>query len=62
MRVVIGMFIVHFKLFKGTLMMTEGEFNNRFLDLEVQDYKHYLSDRVKSRMKKYWPGENPEFV
>jgi hypothetical protein len=62
MRVVIGMFIVHFKVFKGKLIMTEDEFNISSLDLEVQDYKHYLSERVKSRMKKYFPRIKSEFV
>lgn len=48
-RVVIGMFIVHFKL--GKPVKTEKEWNEK--ETESQDYPHYLSDIVKSRLKKF---------
>lgn len=48
-RVSIGMFLVHFKL--GKPVMTEEEFNAN--PTGHTDYKHYLNDIVKSRLKKY---------
>jgi hypothetical protein len=51
-RVVIGMFLVYFKI--GNPLMTEQEFELKRKEslTETQDYKHYLSDIVKSRLKK----------
>lgn len=48
-RVSIGMFLVHFKL--GKPVMTEKKFNAN--PTGHKDYKHYLNDIVKSRLKKY---------
>ncbi len=47
-RVAIGMFLVHFKLYKGKPYLTESEWNDQ---TEAQDYDHYLSDIVKARLK-----------
>lgn len=49
-RVVIGMILVHLKLWKHTPIMTEQEFENSPI---VGKYKRYLSDIVKSLQKKY---------
>jgi hypothetical protein len=47
-RVAIGMFLVHFKLWKGKPYLKKSEWNDQ---MEAQDYKHYLSDIVKTRLR-----------
>jgi|SRR5450759_1149375 len=51
-NVVVGMILVHFKLYKGKPLLQKEEFDNK--DRDTQDYKHYLNDIVKSRVKKYF--------
>jgi hypothetical protein len=48
--VVVGMILVHFNLYRGKPLMTKQEFEAT--PTEAQDYKHYLYDIVKSRLKK----------
>ena len=49
-RVVIGMFIVHFELYRPDKpILTEKEWQKS--DKHDQSYKHYLADIVKNRLK-----------
>lgn len=52
--VAIGRFLVHFKLFSNKPLMTESEFIKNPTDA-AQDYKHYLSDYVRSLIKRISP-------
>ncbi len=45
----IGMLMIHFQLFGNKPLWTEKEFDP---DSGYYDYKHYLSDRVRRRLKK----------
>jgi hypothetical protein len=49
--VILGLFLVHFKVYKGKALLTEKEYKPE--DYEAQDYEHYLYDRVKSRLKNF---------
>jgi translation elongation factor EF-G len=48
-EVLVGMFIVYFKLYWGTPVKTEEEYNE---NPSALSYKHYLSGIVQSRLKK----------
>lgn len=53
-RAAIGLFLVYFKI--GNPPLTEQEFKaekNKGKFLNTQDYKRYLSDNIKSRLKKF---------
>ena len=55
MGVAIGMFLVHFKIYKSKPIMSEQEFEaNR--KIEAQDYNHYLYDIVKIPLRKFLLG------
>lgn len=47
---IIGMLLVHFKLYRGKPLLTESEFKPGVL--EADTYKRYLYNIVKTRMKK----------
>jgi hypothetical protein len=46
---ILGLFLAHFKIYKGNPLLPEKEYKKE--DYEAQDYKHYLYDRVKNRLK-----------
>jgi hypothetical protein len=48
--VIVGRILVYFNLFRGKALLTEPEYLAN--PKEAQDYKHYLYDIVKSRLKK----------
>lgn len=55
-KVVIGMVLVHFRLYKGKPLLTESEFKTKQVEGELlgyDSYKHYLVEIVENRLKKY---------
>ena len=55
-KVVIGMFLVHFRLYKGKPLLTEPGFKTKQSEGELlgyPSYKHYLVEIVENRLKKY---------
>lgn len=53
-HIAIGRFLVYFKLFRKTPLKTETEWKKNPNDA-AQDYKHYLSDYVRSLIKDFSP-------
>jgi hypothetical protein len=52
-KIALGLFLLHFKI--GNPILTESEFlkKKRKENLSAQDYKHYLAELVRARLRKF---------